>query len=82
MARNLDLKDIQGGRSRVQQTRFECPQSCRAGVRIYCRFRSHRLRWCAGYRAPAARLGRHPSVHRFLGAMSIEKGMIRSARKT
>ena len=26
MARNRDLKEIQGCRSRVRQTRFECPQ--------------------------------------------------------
>jgi len=32
MPRNRDLKDIQGGRSRVRQTRFECRQSFRAGV--------------------------------------------------
>jgi hypothetical protein len=84
MARNRDLKDIQGGgRSRVRQTRFECRQSCRAGVRIYRLSGGHRFKWRAGYRDPRARLVGSPGAYPFLGAETkIGKGIIFSARKT
>jgi hypothetical protein len=79
MARNRDLKDIQAGRSKVRQIRIEDRQSRRAGVRIYCPFRVHRLTWRAGYRDPAALLA--GNLSRFLGAMSIGKWIILSAPK-
>ena len=81
MARNRDLKGIQGGRSRVRQTRFECRQSCRAGVRIYRPSGGHRFKWRAGYRDPTARLVGSPGAYLFLGAESFGKGIIFSARK-
>jgi hypothetical protein len=82
MARNRDLKDIQGGRSGVRQTPFECRQSWRASVRIYSPSHVHRFKWRAGYRDPAARLAGNPSAHPFLWAMSkIGKGIILSAPK-
>ncbi len=73
MTRNRDLKDIQDGRSRVRQPRFECRQSGRAGVRIYCPFRAHRLKWGAGYRDPAARLAGNPSTYPFIKGYEPQK---------
>jgi hypothetical protein len=73
MARNRDLKDIQDGHSKVRQTRFECRQSCRAGVRIYYPFRVPRFKWPAGYRDPAARLAGNPSAYPFSGGYQQDR---------
>src|SRR5260370_40619462 len=73
MTRNRDLKDIQDGRSRVRQPRFECRQSGRAGVRIYCPFRAHRLKRRAKYRDPAARLAGNPSAYPFIKGYEPQK---------
>jgi len=82
MARNRDLKDIQGAVPEFDKPGLNAGNRFEQAFRIYCPFRVYRLKWRAGYRDPAPRLGGHPSGRPFLGAMSIGKGIIRSGRKT
>jgi len=82
MARNRDLKEIQGGRTRVRQTQFECPQSCRAGVSDLSSVSCLPIEVARWIPRPGTSLWPPPKRTLFFWAMSIGKGIILSARKT